>query len=347
MKSRGVTKLRQFTKQLRDWMAPSGIVLMYHRVADVPIDPFGLCVTPKHFAEQLAVLKQDYQLLSLQQMVEAVQTRTLPKRAIAITFDDGYADNLYVAKPLLEQYGVPATVFVATGKLEEAREFWWDELDQLLLHPGTLPKTLCLTIHGKTYEWDLGKAADYRAEDYLRDRGWNWYMPQEADPGARQSLYRSLYQLFQTVSLDERQELLDELLIWSETKSRSRSTHLSLSPEEVRTLAEGDLIEIGAHTVNHPFLATLPPDLQRQEIEQSKVYLESLLNRSVTSFAYPHGNFTTTTANIVSELGFRCACSTVASRVSLQMNCFQIPRISVQDWSGDELSMHLSTWFQK
>ena len=63
-----------------------------------------------------------------------------------ITFDDGYADVLHHAKPLLERHSVPATVFVATGAIGQRREFWWDELGGLFLQPGTLPEELELTV---------------------------------------------------------------------------------------------------------------------------------------------------------------------------------------------------------
>jgi peptidoglycan/xylan/chitin deacetylase (PgdA/CDA1 family) len=80
---------------------------------------------------------------------------------VVITFDDGYADNLHNAKPLLERYDIPATVFVTTGHIGHEREFWGDELDRLLLQPSTLPELLGLSINGSPYQWELGEVAHY------------------------------------------------------------------------------------------------------------------------------------------------------------------------------------------
>lgn len=346
MRIRGLGRLKRVTQQIKNRFAPGGLILLYHRVTEVPSDPFKLCVTPRHFAEQLEVLKQHSNPMSLQQLVQSVRDGKCPKRSVAVTFDDGYTDNLYEAKPLLEQYDIPATVFVATGNLEHEREFWWDELERVLLQPGTLPKTLCLSINGNTYQWDLGEAAYYSEDNYQRDRGWSWYVPQESDPSPRQRLYRTLYQLLHPLLTDERQKLLEQLLTWSGAESRGRSTHRSLSPKEVCALEQGSLIEVGAHTVTHPFLSKLPTTSQLHEIQQSKSRLEELLEHPVNSFAYPHGDYTMETAGLVREVGFVCACSTVADRVWRNADCFQLPRVEVQDWDGEEFAKRLSRWFQ-
>ncbi len=82
---------------------PRDIVLLYHRVARIAVDPWGLCVTPEHFVEHLEVLRK-CQRISLDQIhVREWFSGTRAPR-VAITFDDGYADNLYQAAPLLEQY---------------------------------------------------------------------------------------------------------------------------------------------------------------------------------------------------------------------------------------------------
>lgn len=103
------------------------LVLLYHRVADLPSDPWSLAVTPRRFAEHLEVLCAMARPVPLRTAAEG----RAPRRAVAVTFDDGYADNLYAAKPLLEFWGVPATVFVTTGGLDDGRELWWDELERV------------------------------------------------------------------------------------------------------------------------------------------------------------------------------------------------------------------------
>ena len=86
---------------------------IYHRVAVVPSDPQLLCVTPKHFAEHLDVLQKCMNPMPLRQLVPAVRNRKIPHRRVIVTFDDGYADNMYIAKPLLERCRIPATVFAS------------------------------------------------------------------------------------------------------------------------------------------------------------------------------------------------------------------------------------------
>jgi peptidoglycan/xylan/chitin deacetylase (PgdA/CDA1 family) len=302
-------------------------------------------VKPRHFAEHLEVLKKHSYPVPLQQLVQAVQDRKSLNRSVAITFDDGYADNLYNAKPLLEQHNIPATVFVSTGYLEHERESWWDELERLLLQPGTLPKTLCLSINGNTYEWDLGEAAYYSEDAYQRHCTWTWCTPKEADPSPRQSLYRTLYQLLRPLVPNERQKLMDQIITWSGAESGSRSTHRFLSPEEVYALDQGSLIEVGAHTVSHPFLSTLSVAKQQYELQHSKTRLEEIIERPVNSFAYPHGDYTAETAALAREVGFVCACSTIPSKVRRNIDCFELPRLVVQDWDGEEFARQLSRWF--
>src|SRR5438552_1883786 len=104
------------------------IILLYHRIADWETDPQLLCVTPKHFTEHLEILKELGPIVSFSQLNHT-------DRASIITFDDGYADNLHNAKPILQCQDVPATVFIATGQVGQTTEFWWDELERLLLQP--------------------------------------------------------------------------------------------------------------------------------------------------------------------------------------------------------------------
>ena len=100
-------------------------VLAYHRVAPVDVDPWELAVTPAHFAEQLAVLRDRGTVRRLDELLaDSVTTRVRTARAqFAVTFDDGYVDNLDAALPMLEAHDAPATVFIAPGLL--GRSSYW------------------------------------------------------------------------------------------------------------------------------------------------------------------------------------------------------------------------------
>ena len=139
--------------------------------------------------------------------------------------------------------------------------------------------------------------------------------------------------------------MLDQLLVWADAGPAVRSTHRPLSVEEVLTLAQGELIGIGAHTVTHPALSTLPATTQRSEILTSKTHLEEILGYRITSFAYPHGSMSAETVGIVREAGFACACSTVTDVVEPSTDHFQLPRVQVPDWNGKKFAKWLSRWF--
>src|SRR5215211_2513756 len=162
--------LIQRAARLKERLSPRGLILMYHRVAESDLDPWGLSVSPAHFAEQLEVIRRYFRPTSLQDLTKRHQAGKVPNRSIILTFDDGYADNLLIARSLLERYDVPATVFLVTGAILEERNFWWDELEWALLRPGTLPDKLELITNGSRHEWELGGASRYSLEDRREDR---------------------------------------------------------------------------------------------------------------------------------------------------------------------------------
>ncbi|WP_310490053.1 polysaccharide deacetylase family protein [Chamaesiphon sp. VAR_69_metabat_338] len=316
---------------------------MYHRVAELDIDPWSLCVTPQHFAEHLAVIKEIAHPISLQQLNRDRQQGTIPHRAVAISFDDGYADNLDLAKPILESYGIPATMFVSTGYLGAQREFWWDELARILLKPGTLPPQLTLIIGDNCCEWELDTAADYSQSAYRHDR---YCRAWAAQPGSRMFLYYSIWQVLRDLAEIDRQQALAQIATWAGDDSQPRSSYLPLTVDELASLSSGELVEIGAHTVNHPFLPAQPIAVQQAEIDRSKRELERLLDRPVTSFSYPFGDRTAATIELVKASGFEYACSTQPDVVWGGSNCFDLPRYGVGNWNGAEFAERLELWLQ-
>jgi peptidoglycan/xylan/chitin deacetylase (PgdA/CDA1 family) len=121
--------MRPTVRSLRSLVARRPLVLVYHRIAFLPSDRWGLAVSPEAFDAQLRLLRRFFRPVALHALLDAVQ-REDGRGCVAVTFDDGYADNYSAALPLLEKHGIPATFFVTSDPVETGREFWWDELER-------------------------------------------------------------------------------------------------------------------------------------------------------------------------------------------------------------------------
>jgi peptidoglycan/xylan/chitin deacetylase (PgdA/CDA1 family) len=325
---------------------PVGLILLYHRIAELTSDPQLLAVTPRHFAQHLEVLRDCGIPMSLPQMMSARRDRRLPHRAIAVTFDDGYADTLDCGESLLARHHVPATVFVTTSYIGAEREFWWDDLERLLLLPGRLPETLRLRIGQTVHEWRLDEAAIYDEETSRQHRGWTVECP--ADPSLRHSAYRALCRLLRTVPGDERRSALDELTRIAGATSTGRSTHRPVSHERLARACEGSLVDVGAHATTHSALSALSEAAQRSEIADSKARLQEITGREPAGFAYPFGgraDYARMTVALVREAGFAFACANIPAVVRPRSDRFQLPRVLVRDWDADTFAARLREWF--
>jgi peptidoglycan/xylan/chitin deacetylase (PgdA/CDA1 family) len=339
--------LKITAQRFRRWRTvfqKKAMILIYHRVAEASVDPWALGVSPVHFAQQLQVLNTIANPLSLRDLVNAKSDRELPPRPVCITFDDGYADNLYAAKATLDAYHVPATVFVTTGYIGVQENLWWDELAKLIFASASTQVELSLSLNGHHYafafppqEWEPG-APDPNAQW----RAW------EAAPEPRQRAYVAIYGMLFKLSDTERENALEQLRRGA-TRGDDRRQHRCLTANELRELASGDLVEIGAHTLTHPVLAELPLDLQEQEIVGSKRRLEALTGKNVTSFAYPYGkknHYNRQTVAAVRANGFECACSNFGGLVTRSSNRFELPRFQPMDWDGDHFADVLDWWYR-
>lgn len=319
----------------------AGLILLYHRVTDLSSDPWQLCVSPSNFEQQMQVLREACSPVALHELSSLLGGKRSPRSPVVVTFDDGYADNLNQAMPKLKQFEIPATFFLTTGWLSWQREFWWDELDRLLLQPGRLPEIMRLTIDEKSDVCCLGEAANYTAEDADHHHRW---CTLEQPPTLRHYTYYEVWKRLYPLPSQKRQSVLDEIVEWADAEVVERPTHRRLSKEEAIALSRNRLVEIGAHTVNHPVLPTLSPAAQKREVELSKTALEELLDRAVTSFAYPHGDYSEETIGLVQQAGFSRACTSRPDLVLQQHDPFQLPRFHVGDWDGDEFAKRISTW---
>jgi peptidoglycan/xylan/chitin deacetylase (PgdA/CDA1 family) len=305
-----------------------------------------LGVTPQHFAEHLEVLRTYGYPMRLQKLSAMLKEARLPHRTVVVTFDDGYADNLSNGEPLLARHDVPATVFATVGYLGQEREFWWDELERVLLQSGPRPAVLHLSIDGRIFHRDLAESSAYSDADYERHRSWN--VLNDDDLGPRQAIYRELFKVLRPLRDEQRLKVLAELRSWSGVEAAGRPSHRAVAFSEIAQLRESELLEIGAHTLTHPVLSTLPIVAQQTEIAEGKTRLEEMLGQSVCSFAYPYGtraDYTPKTVALVRQAGFGCACSNFAEAVWRETDPFELPRMVVRDWDGDEFARRLEGWF--
>jgi peptidoglycan/xylan/chitin deacetylase (PgdA/CDA1 family) len=305
---------------------PKPLILMYHRIANESIDPWGLTVGPAHFEEQLWVLRRTRRPVPLTEFVRDLAAGTLHASAVAVTFDDGYADNLFAAKPRLAAAGVPATIFLATGFLDRQGEFWWDELARLfLIEDG--PRSFELVVRGRAMHFDLG--ADPPGRD---SEGWRaWSIPLTR----RQAAYVAVWDSLRHLEEEAREALMIELRSKLSKRDRSSGSGRAMTRAEVGALVTDGLVTIGAHTVSHPLLTGLPTAMRRSEIVGSKAACEALLGAPVAAFAYPYGDLDAEVRAAVAGAGFACGCATTNGPATAASDIFALPRIQVLDRDGE------------
>jgi peptidoglycan/xylan/chitin deacetylase (PgdA/CDA1 family) len=302
------------------------VVLMYHRVARPPVDPWGLAVSPTRFEEHLSVLRRRRQTMPLSDFVHRLVAGTLPATAAAVTFDDGYADNCLEARPRLDAAGIPATVFLTTGALDGTTEFWWDELARgLLLRKAAIDCEI--EIAGERVALTCGPETDFAHE-----RQWRaWNEPETP----RERLYFRVWERLRAAPARARSEVLCRLRRILEFPAPEPGD-LPLTGSQVRALAADPLFEFGGHTVTHPVLPALDPAARRHEVLGGRIACEELVGRPVEGFAYPHGAHDPASRETVAACGFRWACSTESRAVAGRGDhLFALPRIQALDWDGD------------
>jgi peptidoglycan/xylan/chitin deacetylase (PgdA/CDA1 family) len=291
-------------------------ILMYHRIV-VRRDPLQPAIPDQHqFDRHMRWLRRWFHVLPLPEAARRLRERTLPPRAACLTFDDGYADNVELALPVLRRHGLPACFFIATGYLDGGR--MWN--DAVIEHVRGAAGPLLDLRH-------LGLACfpihDWRQRAQALD----------------QLLLRLKYLPF-----GERQAIVDQL-------ASPHAPGLMMTSEQLRQLRRAGM-DIGAHTVRHPILAVLPDAAARLEIGAGKAALERLIDGPVQCFAYPNGipgqDYDGRHVRMVAESGFLAAVSTRAAAADPACDPLQLPRFTPWDAAPWRFGLRLlrSRWRQ-
>lgn len=308
-------------------MRARATILLYHRVRDVGDDPLQLSVSSAHFDEHLSVIRSWGTPVPLADVVASVTGgRRLPRRAVAVTVDDGYADLATEVAPALERHGVPATAYVTADAVERGEPFWWDRITEAVTAPTDLPRELELAVGATTHRWTVDGLRP--APRWEHSRGW---------------LLAELQRVLRPMSRPDRDAAVTAVESWAghPAPAGGRPT---VTAEQLVAVAAAGLVEVGAHTVSHPRLADLDAQEQAAEVAGGKVALEAVLGRPVTSFAYPYGgrgDYDAVSVATARRAGFTSACANVVGRVTRRSDPFELPRVHVPDGDGEALARRL------
>ncbi|MDO8450867.1 MAG: polysaccharide deacetylase family protein [Rhodoferax sp.] len=278
-------------------------ILIFHRVLSQQDPLFPGEQDVRRFNDVLSWVARWFQVMPLDEAALRLGAGTLPARAAAITFDDGYADNATNALPILERHGMPATFFVATSFLDGGR-MWNDSIIESVR-----------AFRGNRLD--------------LSDAGLGAYHLDSIDE--RRMAIEALLGQIKYLDPNERREAVACV---QQSASGALPDDLMMSSKQVLQLRQAGM-QIGAHTCSHPILARLSDGDALNEIIGSKAALESLLQEPVSLFAYPNGkpgkDYLAKHALMVQQAGFKAAVSTASGVSSLGSDRFQLPRFSPWD----------------
>jgi peptidoglycan/xylan/chitin deacetylase (PgdA/CDA1 family) len=289
-------------------------IFIYHRVLPNKDPLFPGEVDSAEFDQDLRRIGTMFNVISLLDAVRHSAAGTLPPRAACITFDDGYTDNAEVALPVLQRHHLPATFFIATGFLNGGR-MWNDSVIEMVRRApeGTL---------------------DFSA--------FGSGVHQVASAAQRQAAIKALIGQLKYLPMGERLEQVNRLV---DAVGVALPTNLMMTTSQVQQLHRSGM-GIGAHTVNHPILASIDLATARAEIEQGKQALEAMIGEPVPLFAYPNGkpnaDYRAEHVALVKELGFEGAVSTAWGASKGAPDVFQLPRFSPWDRTVPRFALRMA-----
>lgn len=286
------------------------LILMYHRVIDDrAADPFamGLCVRRHHFEQQIAWLAKTAHVLPLNDAVERLLNGDpLPRRAVAITFDDGYLDNLTIAAPILERYRMPATFYVVTGGIDEGRMLWWDQV--------------IATLARATQKTVFPHALGLHELPVM--------LPLHA--GTRRDTLLALVNAIWDRDQDSIEEILVRLRVMLLPVDDPVLAAPRMSVDQVRQLASRGFT-IGGHTHTHIDPRLLSREQLQHELRISRALLQDITQQPVDSFAYPGGRSSVWMPDILAEEGYRHAVDTRRGINEAPASRYALGRVGMSD----------------
>lgn len=293
---------------------------MYHRVlpASLRAQSFsadGIVVTPETFRLHMQLLSSFFQPISAAQLAAALRgEETLPERACLVTFDDGWWDNLEHALPVLEEFQVPALIFVATDFVGSSRTFWQEHLSHMLFAASQEARKLQPVLGELGVTLPTNRAAE-----------------------VSRSQIRAFVTALKNKPAKEIQLLVNEIerrLIDAGVDCAPAPVDRFLSWQELSRLASSRLVTIGSHCRSHTPLPKLDKDAVVHELHSSREILARHLGQAPEDLAYPNGDYTQEIAFQARAAGYRAAFTTERGHVTPGDEAWTIRRMNIHEGSA-------------
>jgi len=291
-------------------------ILLFHRVNDDQ-EPYFTGVPVETFRSQAGMLARYWNVLPLRELVDLAARGALPRRAVAITFDDGYRDNYQFAYPVLSELRLPATIFLATGSIETGRPLWHDRIFDAFRR--TRARHLAVGALDLPMDSpDRKLRALHALLNELRAR----------TPGEREAVVRAA---LAALDLEENPALGDRMLTWA----------------QAREMRAGG-VDFGAHSVTHPILTRMPLEEAMGEILTSRRDVQEHVGAPVELFAYPNGSrsdFNEPLKAGLRDAGFRAAVTTIWGSNPAAGDPFELKRLGSWDVDSRVAALRLG-WYR-
>jgi peptidoglycan/xylan/chitin deacetylase (PgdA/CDA1 family) len=314
------------------------LVLMYHRIASPYSDVWDVAVSAERFEQQLKVLQQKMPIVPLDELINTQQ----PSRSMAaITFDDGYVDNLQTAVPILKQYNIPATFFITS---KQVHTYWWDTLEKCILFTEQLPPVFEMPANDIPLVFHLGKEAHLNSGLKKMHRAWK--AGSKPPPTLRAKLFIGLWQYLKALPDAQLQQQLETIKTWAGFSNSPDPECRTISADELKELAGNHLFTIGAHTVTHAALGHHNAAYQRNEMTENRRYLEDTLSKKIDFLAYPYGSYNADTLMSAWEEGFKAAFTTEEKAIDTSL-IYKLGRFQVKNFTKNEFKAALNQWLKQ
>lgn len=277
--------------------SPKINILCYHQILPKIVKDqvlnFHKVMTVENFEKQMAFLSKNYTLLNLNQVYDILHfKKKIPKRAVAITFDDGYRDNYLYAFPILKKYNIPAAIFLTTDPIDKNESLWWDDLSWFLFHnqieikklSESFPQDIKIQIANLSHD-----KKNYKIKNILK-----------------------IIAHIDKLNPQNMMKVIEEIKGLSKSEDDYKKKHTQfLTWEMIHEMQKTGLITFGSHSKSHPILTSLEKESIIKEIGCAKKIIEDHVGGTIETFSYPKGCYNTQIKKILKDFGFKLAFTTV------------------------------------